>query len=92
MLPPKNRGGSRLAGGSGGAETTDEELNELVALIREIALAWEPEARLLGNMTAGQLARAADLLERLTSDNAGLAAAADSLYADNMSLLDNHHD
>jgi hypothetical protein len=26
MLPPKNRGGSRLAGGSGGAETTDEEL------------------------------------------------------------------
>jgi hypothetical protein len=37
-------------------------------------------------------ARAADLLERLASDNAGLAAAADSLYADNMSLLDNHHE
>lgn len=38
---------------------------ELVALIRQIALAWEPDACLLGNMTAGQLACAADLLERL---------------------------
>jgi hypothetical protein len=36
--------------------------------------------------------RAADLLERLAGDNAGLAAAADSLWADNMSLLDSHHD
>ena len=34
-------------------------------------------------------ARAADLLERLASDNVGLAAAADSLWADNVSLLDN---
>ena len=34
-------------------------------------------------------ARAADLLERLESDNVGLAAAADSLWADNVSLLDN---
>ena len=41
------------------------EAVELVALIRQIALAWEPDACLLGNMTAGQLARAADLLERL---------------------------
>jgi hypothetical protein len=40
----------------------DGEVAELVALIRQIALAWEPEATLLGNMTAGQLARAADLL------------------------------
>ena len=37
-------------------------------------------------------ARAADLLERLASDNAGLEAAADSLWADNVSLLDNCHD
>jgi hypothetical protein len=43
----------------------DGEVAELVALIRQIALAWEPDACLLGNMTAGQLARAADLLERL---------------------------
>ena len=38
------------------------EVGELVDLIRQIALAWEPDACLLGNMTAGQLARAADLL------------------------------
>jgi hypothetical protein len=41
----------------------DGEVAELVALIRQIALAWEPDACLLGNMTASQLARAADLLE-----------------------------
>jgi hypothetical protein len=41
----------------------DGEVAELVTLIRQIALAWEPDACLLGNMTAGQLARAADLLE-----------------------------
>jgi hypothetical protein len=41
------------------------EVGELVGLIRQIALAWEPDACLLGNMTAGQLARAADLLQRL---------------------------
>lgn len=40
------------------------EVAELVALIRQIALTWEPDEWLLGNMTAGQLARAADLLER----------------------------
>lgn len=39
------------------------EVGELVALIRQIALAWEPDACLLGNMTAGQFARAADLLQ-----------------------------
>jgi hypothetical protein len=43
----------------------DGEVSELVTLIRQIALAWEPDACLLGNMTAGQLARAADLLQRL---------------------------
>jgi hypothetical protein len=43
-----------------------EEVQELVGLIRQIALAWEPDATLLGNMTAGQLARAADLLESLS--------------------------
>lgn len=41
----------------------DGEVAELVALIRQIALACEPDAWLLGNMTAGQLARAADLTE-----------------------------
>lgn len=40
------------------------EVAELVGLIRQIALAWEPECCLLGNMTAKQLARAADLLEQ----------------------------
>jgi hypothetical protein len=40
------------------------EVGELVALIRQIALAWEPDACLLGNMTAGQLARAATLLQQ----------------------------
>ena len=42
----------------------DGEVPELAALIRQCALAWEPDARLLGNMTAAQLARAAELLER----------------------------
>ena len=42
----------------------DGEVAELAALIRQCALAWEPDARLLGNMTAAQLARAAELLER----------------------------
>lgn len=42
----------------------DGEREELAALIDQIALAWEPEARLLGNMTAGQLARAAALLRQ----------------------------
>ena len=42
----------------------DGEVPELVALIRQCALAWEPDARLLGNMTAAQLVRAAELLER----------------------------
>ena len=44
--------------------TVDGEVAELAALIRQCALAWEPDARLLGNMTAAQLARAAELLER----------------------------
>ena len=42
----------------------DGEVAELVALIRQCALAWDPDARLLGNMTAAQLVRAAELLER----------------------------
>lgn len=46
------------------APPAEGEVAELVALIRQIALTWEPDACLLGNMTAGQLARAADLLER----------------------------
>ena len=40
-------------------------------------------------VAAQRVGRAADLLERLASDNAGLEAAADSLWADNVSLLDN---
>jgi hypothetical protein len=40
------------------------EVGELVDQIHQIALAWEPDACLLGNMTAEQLARAADLLKR----------------------------
>lgn len=51
---------------SSAVQPADGEVAELVALIRQIALAWEPEATLLGNMTAGQLARAADLLESLS--------------------------
>ena len=61
---------------------SNKEVAELVARLRD----WHSVPLL------SQLTRAADLLERLASDNAGLAAAADSLYADNMSLLDNHHE
>ena len=35
---------------------------------------------------------AADLLQRLASDNAGLEAAAESAYLDNLSLLDSQND
>ena len=35
---------------------------------------------------------AADLLQRLASDNAGLEAAAESLFWDNLSLLDSQND
>ena len=35
---------------------------------------------------------AADLLQRLASDNAGLEAAAESLYWSNLSLLDSQND
>jgi hypothetical protein len=64
----------------------DKEVTELVAWLRDRASSTS-----LAH-TARRITRAADLLERLASDNAGLAAAADSLYADNMSLLDNHHE
>lgn len=40
------------------------EHEELAALIDQIALAWEPNVCLLGNMTASQLARAATLLRQ----------------------------
>jgi hypothetical protein len=42
----------------------DGEREELAALIHQIALAWEPDVCLLGNMTASQLARAAALLRQ----------------------------
>jgi hypothetical protein len=65
----------------------DVEVAELVAWLRDRA-----NSTSLAH-TARRITRAADLLERLASDNAGLAAAAaDSLYTDNMSLLDSHHD
>jgi hypothetical protein len=43
-------------------QPAEGEVGELVDQIHQIALAWEPDACLLGNMTAEQLARAADLL------------------------------
>jgi hypothetical protein len=44
----------------------ESEVAELVTLLCEVASAWEPDARLLGNMTARQFARSADLLSRLS--------------------------
>ena len=41
---------------------------------------------------ADRLDRAAELLQRLASDNAGLEAAAESAYLDNLSLLDSQND
>jgi hypothetical protein len=66
----------------------DGEAAELVAVFRKVA-SEDPGVVQIDPLW---LTRAADLLERLASDNAGLAAAADSLWADNMSLLDSHHD
>lgn len=45
------------------APPAEGEMAELVALISQIALSWEPDACLLGNMTARQLTRVADLLQ-----------------------------
>jgi hypothetical protein len=46
------------------APPAEGEVGELVALILQTSLAWEPDACLLGNMTARQLARAAELLQQ----------------------------
>jgi hypothetical protein len=51
-----------LAGLAAPVPPAEGEVGELVDQIHQIALAWEPDACLLGNMTAEQLARAADLL------------------------------
>jgi hypothetical protein len=50
------------------------EHEELAALIDQIALAWEPDACLLGNMTASQLARAAALLREARPQPVPVAA------------------
>ena len=64
---------------------TDGEVTELVEWLqsmRDLAGEHNPDEQ-------RRYTRAAELLERLASDNAGLTAAADSLWADNVSLLDN---
>ena len=61
---PEGREPAAVAGQSAAAAG---EVAKLVALIREISLAWESDACLLGNMTAGQLTRAAALLEQLSA-------------------------
>ena len=58
------------------------EVAELTARLRAIRNDY-------GVKHSADCQRAADLLERLASDNAGFTAAADSLWADNVSLLDN---
>lgn len=59
--------GKNLSVYSSLAEPAVGEVAELVELIRQsIALAWEPAALMLGNMTAAELSRVADLLERLS--------------------------
>ena len=66
----------------------DGEVTELVE--------WLRRGSLLGNgdfpESEAKLTRAADLLERLASDNAGLEAAAESAYLDNLSFLDSQDD
>ena len=58
------------------------ELVEWLQSMRDLAGEHNPDEQ-------RRYTRAAELLERLASDNAGLTAAADSLWADNVSLLDN---
>ena len=58
------------------------ELVEWLQAMRDLAGEHNPDEQ-------RRYTRAAELLERLASDNAGLTAAADSLWADNVSLLDN---
>jgi hypothetical protein len=60
----------------------DGEVAELTARLRAIRNDY-------GVKHSADCQRAADLLERLASDNAGLTAAAECLWADNVSLLDN---
>ena len=66
------------------------EVVELVARLRESADCCEISSWMKRDYKA--LARAADLLERLVSDNAGLEAAAESAYFDSISLLDSQDD
>jgi predicted phage gp36 major capsid-like protein len=91
--PPQDKLDRLIALDADDGDPTDEELAKLVAWLRQFADATKGY---MPGTTAATLAlkvtRAAALLERLASDNAGLAAAADSLYADNMSLLGNHND
>ena len=65
------------------------DVGELAADLNEIA-------QILCGMEkhrwAVKLTSAATLLERLASDNAGLEAAAESAYLDNLSLLDSQND
>ena len=65
----------------------DGEVAKLVAWLRLESEDWR-QANPRGYQGA-RLTRTAELLEHLASDNAGLTAAADSLWADNASLLDN---
>ena len=64
----------------------DGEVAELVAWLRATGKLLHPDY----SKSRIPYMRAADLLQRLASDNAGLTAAADSLWADNVSLLDEH--
>ena len=76
----------------------DGEVGELVETLKSIAY-WRRHGKPGGLAPApfdirqaDRLDRAADLLERLASDNVGLAAAAESAYLDNLSLLDSQND
>ena len=63
----------------------DGEVAELAARLKAIRNDY-------GVKHSADCQRAADLLERLASDNAGLEAAAESAYLDNLSLLDSQND
>ena len=76
----------------------DGEVAELVETLKGIAY-WRRHGTIGGLAPApfdirqaDRLDRAAELLQRLASDNAGLEAAAESAYLDNLSLLDSQND
>lgn len=64
----------RLASQSNWVSTDDADWRTVLRVTRGCAMAWEPQVRLLGNVRAGDLARAIDEALRTSPHTPGLPA------------------